>query len=191
MKPSTKKQIKNGLRVGGGIAAFWIAAMLIGISMEGLQSAAPGHLRLWPDAVVAGGLIALASAIMMLTARIWVLYLAGCLLVAIPKCLIAIASGRDFYSPHGPFSRLEAAEIAMFSLGSLFLMYRIVANHVPTMLDRTAFTLYVVCFAFGLSGHFSIISPWQIVGLAALFVAWWISRKKHARRLARGFSTAE
>lgn len=177
--------------MGGGIGAFWIAAMLIGISMEGLQSVAPGHLRLWPDVVGAGGLIALAVGIMMLTARIWVLYLAGCLLVAIPKCLIVIASGRDFYSPHGPFSRLEAAEIALFSLGSLFLMYRILANHVPTMLDRMMFTFYVVSFAFALSGHFSIVAPWQIVGLAALFVAWLLSRKKHRRHPARSVSTSE
>jgi hypothetical protein len=191
MKPSIKRQIRNGLRVGGGIGAFWIAAMLIGVSMEGLQSVAPGHVRLWPDVAVAGGLIVLAAGIMMLTARIWVLYLAGCLLVAIPKCLIVITSGRDFYSPHDPFSRLEAAEIALFSIGSLLLMYRILANHVPTMLDRMAFTLYVVSFAFELSGHFSIAAPWQIVALAALFVAWWFSRKKHKRHPARGISTAE
>jgi hypothetical protein len=184
VKPSTKKQIKSGLRLGGGMGASLIAAMLIGISVDGLQSAAPRHLQLWPDAAVAGGLFALATVILMLTSRVWVIYLAGCLLFAIPKCVIVIMSGRDFYSPHGPFSRLEAAELLLFFVVSLFLMYRMLASHIPTILDRLAITLYLVSFVFGLNGHFSRDLPWQVVGLAGLSVAWWLSYKKHRRHHA-------
>ncbi|MGD0567522.1 MAG: hypothetical protein ABSA78_03880 [Candidatus Sulfotelmatobacter sp.] len=180
MKPSTKRQIKNGLRIGGGIGAFWIAAMLVGVTLDGLQDA-PGHLRLWPDGAIAGGLLALAAAILVLTARIWIIYIAGCLLFAIPKVIAVIVSGKDFYSPHGPFSRLEAAELLVFCLASLFLIYRISANHAPTPFDRFAFTLYLASFVLAASGDFSPLATWQIVGLAALFVAWYLSRKKHRR----------
>ncbi len=181
MKPSTKRQIKSGLRLGGSMGAFLIAAMLIGISVDGLQSGAPGHLRLWPDGVVAGGLIGLASLILVMTARVWVIYLAGCFLFAIPKALVVIVSGQDFYSPHGPFSRLEAFELLFFSLASLFLIYRITANRIPTMFDRLAITLYLIAFAYSSNGRFSLVASGPIIGLAALSVAWYLSRKKHRR----------
>ncbi len=189
MKPSTKKQIKNGLRMGGGIGAFWIAAMLIGVTLDGLQSEAPGHLRLWPDGVIAGGLLALAAVILVLTARIWVIYLAGCFLFVIPRVVIVIVSGRDFYSPR-PFSRSEAAELFVFFLASLFLMYRISVNHAPNLFDRFALTLYLISFVPSSSGHFSLVATWQIVGLISLFVAWYLSRKKRRRHLTNDIRTA-
>jgi hypothetical protein len=191
MKPSTKKQIKSGLRLGLGVGAFWIAAMLVGVGADVLQSTAPGRLPLWPDGAVAGALIALAAVILILTARVWVIYLAGCLLFAVPKLVIVIASGRDFYSPRGPFSRLEAAELGLFVLASLFLMYRIFANRIPTVVDRLAISLYLVCFAFSFRGHFSVFAPWQIVGLAALLVAWYFSRRKHRRQSAIEIGASE
>jgi hypothetical protein len=190
MKPSTKKQIKNGLRMGGGIGAFWIAAMLVGVTLDGFQSEAPGHLRFWPDGAIAGGLLALAAVILVLTARVWVIYLAGCFLLAIPKVLTVIVSGRDFYSPHGPFSRLEAAELLLFFLASLFLMYRISVNHAPNLFDRFALTLYLVSFVPSSSGHFSLVATWQIVGLTSLFVAWYLARKKRRRHPTNDIRTA-
>jgi hypothetical protein len=191
MKPSTKRQIENGLRLGGGIGGFFIAAMLVGVTLDGLQSEAPGHPRMWPDGAIALSLLALAGVILVLTARVWVIYLAGCFLFAIPKVVIVIASGRDFYSPHGPFSRLEAAGLLAFFLASLFLMYRISMNHAPTMLDRSALTLYLVSFVPAASGHFSLLGGWQVIGLAALFVAWYLSRKKHRRHRSNDTRPAE
>jgi hypothetical protein len=191
MKPSTKKQIKNGLRIGGGIGAFWIAAMLIGVTLDGLQSEAPGHLQFWPDVAIAGGLLLLAAVILLLTARAWVLYVAGCLLFAIPKIVIVLASGKDFYTPHGLFSRWEAVELLFFALASLFLMYRMLANHIPTMFDRLALTLYVIALAFSLSRHSSFAPVWSVIALTALFVAWYLSHKKHKRRITNSLGTAE
>lgn len=180
MKPNTKKQIKSGLRLGGSMGAFLIAIMLMGIGVDRLQSGPPGQLRFWPDGAVDGGLVGLALLILVSTARVWVIYLAGCLLFAIPKALVVIVSGTDFYSPH-PFSRGEATELLFFSLASLFLIYRITANRLPTMFDRLAITLYLIAFAYSSSGHFSIVSVGPIIGLAALLVAWYLSRKKHRR----------
>jgi hypothetical protein len=191
MKPSIKKQIKNGLRIGGGIGALWIAAMLIGVTLDGLQSEAPGHLRFWPDGAIAGGLLALAAVILVFTARIWIIYIAGCLLFAIPKIITVIVSGKDFYSPYSPFSRAEAATLLVFVLASLFLLYRISVNHVPTLFDRFAFTLYLASFVLAPRGHFSLVAPWQIVGLAALFVTWYLSRKKHRRLRTNDTRTVE
>lgn len=179
MKPSTRKQIKSGLRLGGGMGAFLVAVILIGIGVERLQSVAPGQLRFWPDEAVDGGLIGLALLILIITARVWVIYLAGCFLFAIPKSLAVIVSGRDFYSPHGPFSRLEAFELLFFFLASLFLIYRITANRIPTLFDRLAITFYLIAFAYSSSGHFSLVSSGPIIGLAALVAAWYLSQKKH------------
>jgi hypothetical protein len=181
MKPRIKSQIKNGLRIGGGMGAFLIAAMLAGVALDGLRSQASGHLRLWPDGAIAGGLLALAAVILALTARVWIIYIAGCLLIAIPKIVTVIVSGKDFYSPHSPFSRLEAAELLVFFIASLFLIYRISVNHVPTVFDRFAFTLYLASFVLAPSGHFSLVALWQIIGLAALFVAWYLSRNRHRK----------
>jgi hypothetical protein len=179
MESSTKKQIKNGLRVGGQLGLFLIAAMILGIAIEGLQAGA-GHLKPWPDGAIAAGLIALAAAILLLTARVWILYIAGCLLFAIPKCLIVIASGRNFYYPHEPFSRMEAAELGLFSLVSLFLIYRVMVNHTPAVVDRMAFTFFVFSLVFGLSQQdFALVAIWQVAGLAGLCLAWLLSRKKH------------
>jgi hypothetical protein len=191
MKPSTKRQVKNGLRLGGGIGGFFIAAMLVGVTIDGLQSEAPEHLRFWPDGAIAGGLLALAVVILVLTARVWIIYIAGCLLFAIPKIVTVIVSGKDFYSPHGPFSRFEATEVLVFFLASLFLIYRISVNHAPAPFDRFAFTLYLASFVLAPSGHFSLFASWQIAGLAALFVAWYLSRKKHGRHRANDMRTAE
>lgn len=191
MTPSTKKQIKNGLRMGGGLGAFFIAAMITGVTVDGLRSEASGHLRLWPDGAIAGGLLAFSAVILVLTARVWIIYIAGCLFFAIPKIVTVIVSGRDLYFPHGPFSRFEAAELLVFFLASLFLIYRISVNHVPALFDRFAFTLYLAAFVLVPSGYFSLVASWQIAGLAVLFVAWYLSRKKHKRHRTVDVRTVE
>jgi len=179
MKASTKTQIKNGLRVGGRLGLFFIAAMILGVAIDGLQAGA-GHLKPWPDGAIAASLIALATVIVLLTARVWILYIAGCLLFAIPKCLILIASGKNFYSSHEPFSRLAAAELGLFFLVSLFLIYRVTVNHAPMAIDRVAFTFFTFSLVFGLSQReFALVAVWQGAGLAALCLAWLLSGRKH------------
>ena len=180
MKPSTTNQIRSGLRLGGGIGAFFIAAMLMGIAMDGLDSVTPGGFRFWPDGAIAAGLIGLAVVIMIFTARVWVLYIAGCLLFAIPKCLVVIVSGMDFNSH--PFSRLVASELLLFALASVFLFYRVLRSHCPTLVDRLALTFWVFCFVFGLSRQNpAFVASWQMAGLASLCLAFWLARKKHRR----------
>jgi hypothetical protein len=182
MKPTTKKQIKNGLRLGGGMALFLIAAMMISVAVEGFQDIAPGHLRLWPDVAIATGLIGVAAVIMALTARIWILYIAGCLLFAIPKFLIVAVSARSLYS-HERFSSLEAAELALFSLVSLFLIYRVTVSHRPGAVDRLAFAFFLLALVLGLSERsFAVVATWQVAGVVALWLAWFLSRKKRAHK---------
>jgi hypothetical protein len=102
-----------------------------------------------------------------------------------------IISGKDFYSPHGAFSRFDAAELLVFFLASLFLIYRISVNHNPTVYDRFAFTVYLASLVLASSGNFSLVLTWQITGLVALFVTWYLSRKKRRRHLANDIRTAE
>ncbi|HET9405701.1 MAG TPA: hypothetical protein VFO39_00540 [Candidatus Sulfotelmatobacter sp.] len=169
--------------MGLTLGAFFVAAMLIGIAMDGLSAADPSHLRFWPDVVIATILVASALAIMVLTARVWILYIAGCLLFAIPKCLIIIATGRNLYFPLGPFSRLEAAEITLYSLVSLFLIYRVTKTQKPAVIDRVASTAFATCFVFGLTRqNLAFLGLWQALGLAALGIAWLLASRKHSRR---------
>ena len=185
MKPSTKVHIKNGLRLGGSLGLFFIAVMILGIALDGLRAGGSGHIQTWPDATVAVALIALASLILVLTARVWILYIAGCLLFLLPKCLIILANREKPYSPHVPFSRMEAVELGVFSLVSLFLIYRMTENHKPAVVDRFAFTFFTLSFVVGLSAQdFVLVAIWQVVGLAALCVAWWMSRRKHDKHRA-------
>ena len=117
------------------MALFLVAAATLGFVFDRLSDTAPNHVRFWPDGAIAAILIALSTAILVLTARVWILYIAGCLLVAVPKSLIVIASGRKFYSPHEPFSRLLGAELGLFSILSLFLIYRLTVSHRPSIFD--------------------------------------------------------
>jgi hypothetical protein len=182
MKPATKKQIKNGLRVGGQLGLFFVAAMIFGIAIDGIEAGA-GHLKPWPEGVIAAGLIALATMLLLFTVRVWSLYIAGCLLFAIPKCLIVIMSGRDFYSPHAPFSRLLAGELLLFAVASLLLFYRVFRRRSPSIVDRLVLTLFMFSFGFGLSRQsFSALALWHMTGLAALILAWWLAQKRHEGR---------
>jgi hypothetical protein len=186
MKPTTKKQIKNGLRLGGGIGALLIAAMMIGVAIEGLQDIAPAHLRLWPDVAIATGLIGAAAVIMTITSRIWILYIGGSLLVAIPKFLMVAMSGRNFYSSHESFSSLRTTEFVLFSLVSLFLIHRVTVRPTPGIVDRLAFMFFFFALIFGLSQHdFAVAAVWQLAGVTGLWLAWFLSRKKHGSRRGR------
>lgn len=182
MKTTTTRQINNGLRLGGGLGLFFVAAVTIGVTVSGLNDVASGHLRFWPDVAIATGLIGVAMVILIFTARIWILYIAGCLLVAIPKLLIVAVTGKSLYS-HEPFSGLQAAELALFSLLSLYLIYRVTVIHKPSPIDRLAFTFFLLALVFGLSRQgFAIVAVWQVAGVAALWLAWFMSRKKRHRR---------
>lgn len=161
--------------------------MMIGVAIDGLRAAAPGQLKLWPDAAIATGLIAVATVIVALTARVWILYIAGCLLFAIPKLLIVIMSGRSIYSPHEPFSRLQAAELGLFPLVSRFRIYRATVSDRPRVVDRLAFTFFMLALVLGLSQRdFAAFAFWQVAGVTVLWLAWFLSsRKRGARGLRR------
>ena len=186
MKPRTGKQVKSGLRLGAGIGLFLVAVATLGFVLDRVNDAAPGHLRFWPGGVIAGILIALSVGILVLTARVWILYIGGCLLFAVEKSLMVIANGRSFYSPHEPFPRLLAAEVGLFSMLSLFLIYRLTVSHKPVMFDRFAFTLFTFAFVFGCSQHsLGLIALWHLAGLAVLCFTWLLSPKRsHKQAIA-------
>jgi hypothetical protein len=190
MRQTTKNQIKTGLRLGGSLGLFFIAVMILGIALDGLH-ASSWHLRPWPDAAIVSGLIASASLILVFTARVWILYIAGCLLFVLPKCLIIVANGRSFYSPHEPFSRLVAIELGVFSLVSLFLIYRVTQNRTLAVVDRFAFTFFTLSLVLALGAQdLLLVAIWQVAGLAALCGAWLFSRRKHGRHRVGKFHAA-
>jgi len=91
---------------------------------------------------------------------------------------VAIA-GRDWFPPHMAFSRLEAAEMALF-FGATFLWLARFAKSRPEFADRIAIAVYLFCFFGYLNNpHFSIL--FAGVGLTSLVFAWWVSRWSGAK----------
>ncbi len=178
MKPSTTKQIRTGLWLGVSLGLFLIAIMLAGVSVDTLFPT-PRQAPIFKSAIIAWILLIVAATIMVFTARVWVLYIAGCLLFAIPKSLIMLASGSDFCAPHQPISRVEIAQLLAFSIVSLFLIYRTVEKHRPTLLDRIAMTFYFFLFIAASARNEPFWLALPLVGLPLLLVVSLLSRRKH------------
>ena len=186
---SAKEQAKNGLRLGLSSGVFLIALMFLG---NGLRQVA------WPVASaqepfgsnwVGWVEIVISGVLLWFTAQVWLLLLGGFALFGFIKGVLVLITGQELYPPHRPFPRTESAEIAVFALTTLLLLFRFV-NAAPTTLDRCALTLYV--FALGWHGdlaRFSLADPWQMAGLVGLAISWSIYRWKRLRRQSNGSDT--
>jgi hypothetical protein len=181
LERTKRQQIKRGIRLGIGAGTFLIAIMFLRSGLERVVwSATPPHQALpdpkgWIELAVAGVLL-------LLTADIWLLLLAGYALFGFGKGVLVLIMGRDIYAPHALFSRAEAAWITFFALATLVLLIRF-AGARPTIIDRFFLTFYI--FALGWHGNIetsSPIDPWQVAGLTGLAIAWCVDLwKKHMR----------
>ena len=168
MEKTTKQQIVSGLRIGGSLGAFLIGGMLMGNGLGRIAGA--GSQVAWGD-WIGWAQIVLAAAILLLTARVWLIALAGYLLFGTLKSLILVATGS--FPSHGFSTRVEPLALVFYCVATLMLMFRFAGNP-PTVLDRVALTVYLFCLWPAATD--SAFSWWQAVGLAALFASWCVSR---------------
>ena len=139
-----------------------------------------GHF-VWSAAWLGWVELSLAAVLILLTTHLWVQFFAGCVGFGFLKTVVVAIAGRDWFPPHLAFSRLEAAEMALFFCATFVWLARFARSR-PEIPDRIAIAVYLFAF-FGYrnSPHFSIVPG--VVGLAALFLAWGISRWRRGRKL--------
>ena len=181
MDKAVKRQVENGLRVGGGIAALLIGLMLLG----------DGFRRLWLTTVPYHfsfstlGCIEqlLAAAILFTTASLWMPYFAGCMVLAILQAFLTLLWGQGFYT-NKPVSRLESFAFMLFCTVTVLLLLRPLRER-TTILDQLALTLYIFSFFWwGMQGFsFSLKkSPMLLCGPALLCISWVVEYWKSQRR---------
>ena len=168
VKNATKQQVVSGLRIGGSLGAFLVAGMLMG---NGLGRILGQESHVVSADWVAWVQLVVAAAILLLTARIWLILLAGYLLFGALKSLVFFVIGS--FPSHGFSNRIEVLVVLLYCVATILLMLRF-AETPPTVLDRIALTIYLFCL-WPAAAH-SAFSWWQWVGLAALFVSWCLFR---------------
>jgi hypothetical protein len=120
----------------------------------------------------------LAAVLIPLTMHLWIQFFAGCIGFGFLKSVLVAIAGRDWFPPHLPFSRVEAAEMALF-FGAGFVWMLRFARVRPKLPDRIAIAVHLYSlFGYRNNPHFSIVQG--LVGLAALFLAWGVSRRAGA-----------
>lgn len=142
---TAKEQAKSGLRLGIGLGLFLIAGMLLSSGMgRVVWSASSPHYVVWPEPI--GWLeLTLATAILLSTAGVWWMLLAGCMVLGSVKCVIILLGGGDVFASQATLSRLEAVELLVFAVASVVLMLRLWKKPL-TIIDRVAVMLYLYSF---------------------------------------------
>lgn len=186
-KPTIKKQVKNGLRLGIGAGAFLIGAMFWGAGMERVVwSAIPPHHLVWLE--LAGWTeLAVATALLLASATVWWQLIAGCMVLGFFKSIIVLITGTNIFPPHEAIPHVEALKLISFCMASVVLMWRFAKGRM-TILDRIALTMFVFSFGWAVkNADLSLVTPGMGVGLGVLAVAWWLHqwashKKKSAPR---------
>jgi hypothetical protein len=159
-----------------------IAAILLGDARTRLFST-PSHYQIPQSSYWLGSFEVLAATtILLLTAHVWWLYIAGGVLFGVFKGLVAFMVGSDLFPiRHVAYSRIQALGLIAYCLVTLLLLWRFSAVRF-TIVDRIALTIWLFCF---LSGATSLLSAWQLVGLGVLGLSWLIPRITNSRRSSR------
>jgi hypothetical protein len=94
-----KEQIKSGLRLVGGLAAFFVALAPLVDGLRRIVWAAPAHQLAWRHPIGWLELI-VAAAILTSTAGIWMQWAAGVMLIASLKGIFMMLVGGPNPPPH-------------------------------------------------------------------------------------------
>jgi hypothetical protein len=174
MNVSVKDQVKRGLRLGGGVAVFLLALAPLIDGLRRVVWAAPQHQLLlnpigWMELFV-------AAALLVSTARIWVYYLAGCMVFGVVKALVVLISGNQI----NEMSHLQLAELLFVTFASAVLIVGMVVRGTK-LLDRIALTLYIFCVAWHANAGLFMPDESLVIGLVGLLVAWGIHYSTQSR----------
>jgi hypothetical protein len=165
MKQSVKRQIKNGLRLGGGLAVFLIAMLPLVDGLRRVVWASPPHQLVLAEPI--GWLeLTVAAALFISTAQVWVKYLLGCMIFGAVKGIALLITG-------GTSPPLEIAELLLFIFASIVLLVGIVLRGTP-LLDRIALTLYVFSVGWRADKGLFLPEPSLAVGLTCLLASWFV-----------------
>jgi hypothetical protein len=170
MAKTVKGQIVSGLRLGGFLAVFLLAGMLVGDGLRRIGFLDPArHYQIdWVGFLEIG----IAVPLLVGTAHVWVQLVAGAVLLGIFKSVLVIASGYDVFPSYAHFGRSDSVILALYLFASLLLLVRFARNQ-PTVLDRIALTIFLLCLW---PASDSIFSLWQGGGLLGLVIAWLVFR---------------
>jgi hypothetical protein len=178
MSRTVGEQVKTGFRLAGGILSFCASLFLLAYGVDAVWS--DGHFvsSAWLGWVE----LSLAAVLIPLTMHLWIQFFAGCVGFGFLKSVLVAFAGRDWFPPHLAFSRLEAGEMAVFFGATLVWLIRF-ARAKPELADRIAIVVYLFSFlGYRNNPHFSILQGG--VGLAAIFLAWGVSRWRQRGRKA-------
>jgi hypothetical protein len=172
MSRTVGEQVKTGFRLAGGIILFCASLFLLAYGLDAVRS--DGHLA--SSARLGWIELSLAAVLIPLTMHLWIQFLGGCVGFGFLASAVTAIAGKDWFSPHLLFSRVEAAEIALF-FGATFVWLIRFAKTKPGLPDRIAIALWLFFFpGFRKNTHFSVADAG--IGLIALFLAWCVSRWK-------------
>lgn len=175
MKDSTKRQVWNGLRWGGGLAVFLVAILPLVDGLRRTIWAAHAHQPIepigWMELVVAAALFAS-------TANVWVYYLLGCMVFGGIKGIALLAMGGG-----GP--PLQTSALLLCILVAILLLVSIVLRPI-TFLDRIALTLFVFSVAWRADSGLFVPDPSLFVGLMFLFISWCVHYWRHRHNRVSG-----
>lgn len=170
MKDTAKRQIKNGLRWGGGLAVFLVAMLPL---IDGLRRTVWAAYAHDPMESIGWLELGIAAALFASTASVWVYYILGCMIFGAIKGIALIAAG-------GSGATLQAAELLVFILGTILLLVTIVLRP-TTLFDRITLTLFVFSIGWRADRGLFEPSPSLFVGLAFLFLSWCVDywKRRH------------
>jgi hypothetical protein len=175
MKDSTKRQVWNGLRWGGGLAVFLVAILPLVDGLRRTVWAAHAHQPIepigWMELVVAAALFAS-------TANVWVYYLLGCMVFGGIKGIALLVMG-------GGGSPLQTSALLLCILVAILLLVSIVLRPI-TFLDRIALTLFVFAVGWRADSGLFIPAPSFFVGLMFLFTSGCVRCWKHRHNRVSG-----
>jgi hypothetical protein len=173
MKGTTKRQIKNGLRWGGGLAVFLLAMLPL---VDGLRRTVWAGYAHQPMEPVGWLELGFAAALLASTASVWVHYILGCMVFGAVKGTALIATG-GIGGIGGP---LQTAELLVFILGTILLLVTIVLRP-TTFFDRIMLTLFVVSVGWRADKGLFEPSPSLFVGLMFLLLSWCVDywKRRH------------
>lgn len=182
---SAKEQVANGLRLGFGCGIFFISFMLMTAGFTRLIWSNSGTRVVGSDWI---GWLELSTATILLlaSAHVWHLLVGAYLLFGFFKAALVLFTGQYLYPPHQPVARTQAAELMLFALGGLVLLFRMFEIRL-SFADRAALTIFVLVLV---SGQMNASA--SIVGLAVLALAWCIAwaaksdRRKQTQEASAG-----
>jgi len=181
---SVKEQVKSGLLIAGELVGGFLVFILAAKGLIWLFP--PDHSAHFPGPAKAWIALSIAAVAIFSTAERWAGIIPGFFLIrGLMGGLFATAFPIAASAHSQGISRLEAAELAIYCLCVIVLLWRFLPPHraPATVLDRVALTVYAfsVAAVWALPRETAFRAP--LLGAIPLLIAWLIFRRQRPRRI--------